>query len=298
MRVDNLRRIAALLVVFLAAFMPAATAGTKAPGCLKPFVENIVEDEVMAASDKNLFFGTVHKMDLKGQGGTVNAIALENFALAPSDVFHITLAPNNPGFSHLYPDANSMMGAINDLTTVTNGAVTGPPGLVGELKVLSSNNFAGAAGVEFDIKVSQDLGKANVVSYQKTITANGVTRRYDVEGVCNGCSLGSMVHENKNWGSPLSVDASGAINDSRMFDPDSGLATQFQKDILIHGPSGQFDSLHFNLRTTVQGQDQLILQTLLQQFDDPAVVSVIGSTQSAQFKAIFQSKWPSLVTYK
>lgn len=297
MRVNNLSRIAALLLVVLVAFMPAATAGTKTPDCLKPFVEAIVEDEIMVGDDKNLFFRTVNKMDLRGQGGTVNAIALEDFALAPSDVFHITVAPNNPGFSHLYPDANSMMGAINDLTTVANGAVTGPPGLAGELKVLSSNNFAGAAGVELDIKVSQDLGKANVRSYQKSITANGVTRRYDVEAACVNCSLGSMLHENKNWGSPLSVDASGAINDSRMLDPDSGLAAQFQKDILIHA-AGQFDSLHFNLRTIVQGQDQLILQTLLQQFDSPAVVNVLGSAQSGQLKSVFQSLWPSLVTYK
>jgi hypothetical protein len=295
MRINNLRRKVAFLVVLLTTFTAVAAAGgTKAPGCLKPFVETFVEDEALAASDKNQFFGTVHKMDLKGQGGTVNAIALEDFALAPSDVFHITLAPNNPGFSHLYSDANSMMGAISDLTTVTNGAVTGPPGLVGELKVLSSNNFAGAAGVELDLKVGQDLGKANVVSFQKRITApNGVTRIYDVESVCPGCSLGTMVHENKNWGSLLAVDATGAINDSRMAD----LAAQFQTDILIHGP-GQFDSLHFNLRTTVQGQDQQILQALLKQFDDPAVVSAIGITQSAQLKTVFQSKWPSLVTYK
>lgn len=299
MRFNRSLRIVWTTIWFLLA-VSAAIAGTKTPACLKPFVENIVEDEVMSTSDRNLFFRTVNKMDVAGQAGTVNALSLENQALAADQVFNIMTAPNNPGFSHLYQDANSMMGAVNDLTTAAaDGSVTGPQGLVSELKTLSGNNFASAAGAEFDIKVAQDAGKANVLSFQRRVVApNGTTRIYDVELTCNGCSLGSLLNENKNWGSLLQVDANGVINDVRVVGP-GALASQFQTDILIHGPTN-FDSLHFNFRTIVQSQDSLILQQLLAQFDDPVVTQLLAQQgiNSANLKGVFQSLWPGLVTYK
>src|SRR5215813_2695915 len=159
-------RKACVFLMLVVGTAPAVFSGTKSPECLKPFVENIVEDEVMDATDRQTFFKTVHGMDSKGQGGTVNALALSDEALEPNQVFNIMTAPNNANFSHLYPDANSIMGAVQDLTTIAaDGSVSGAPGLVGELKVLSGNNFAAAAGVELDLRVGQDLGKANIISF-------------------------------------------------------------------------------------------------------------------------------------
>lgn len=290
MRVMRILRTVSLVLVLLSGFVPAASGGTKSPSCLKPFVENIVENDVMTSKEKNLFFRTVDGMDVRGKAGTVNALALNNEALASDQVFGIMTAPNNPGFSHLYQDANGMMGAIGDLTTVAaDGSVTAVQGFQGELQVLGGNNFAAAAGAEFDIKVAQDAGKANVLSFQKRVTSpSGNLRIYDVETACTGCGLGSTLNENKNWGSALS-----GASDSRLTD----LVSQFGEDIQIHGPT-DFDSLHFNFRTVVQGQDSLILDQLSSKFDDPAIISAIGQAEATRLKAVFRSKWPTLVTYK
>jgi hypothetical protein len=278
-----------LKFVFLLAFFASAFGGTKSPACLRPFARDIIENEVLTKSEKNLFFRTVDTMDARGKTGAIVILGLNDSAIEADVAFEIMLAPNTSGFSHLYPDANSLYGAIGDIASLETGVIKGPKGFEGQLRVLGGGNAAAAAGVELDFKIAQDAGAGNVLSFQESLNSpSGVSRRYDVATKCDTCSLGMLYHEDKNWGFPLD-----GANDSRL----QGLLTQFDNDILIHGAT-DFDSFRLNLRTTVQAQDDLIFQQLLSRFDSDVVKGVLDATEIARRKSVFQKLWQSLRTYK
>jgi hypothetical protein len=255
------------------------------------FVENIIDDEEMATKDTNLFFRTVKKMDKGGQGGVVNLLALNNEALAPSQVHRVIQSVNNTGVPHMFSDSNSLANAINDLTTISQGEVSAAAGFQGQIQVMAGDNFAAAAGVEMDLRVAQDIGKDNIVGFQVSVPSpSGVTRRYDVVEKCSSCTLKQRFHENKNWTPPLS-----GIDDGRLTD----MANQFVQDIQIHGPSN-FDSMGFNFPDGFQNQDGTIMQALSAKFTDPDVVSYLKSQSidPVALQATFQSKWSSLANYR
>lgn len=208
------------------------------------------------------------------------------------EIFQPPVRDENP-----FGSDEAIFEAIGDFTEQVGADLVMPPGMERTIRELANRGagdedgvlfFQGAVFDLFTAKTARSKG-LEVASFQKELTvldANGVAigrREADLVTSCDGCPGGFLHHENKNWSSELS-----GLTDPRLV----GLASQFQRDILLHAASG-FATWRLNLRSVVSHQRDLIRNELLKQFDSPLVAQAFDDARRRELKEAFVEAWDS-----
>lgn len=198
-----------------------------------------------------------------------------------------------PVLDHPLQTGDALFAAIGKISSDVDSV----PGFPETLEKLGSEvNSNDALGAAMDIAVAKDFSANNaLIGFQKTV--NGVVQRnYDVAAACSSCPGSVLYAEDKNWTSALSVDSNGLVNDFRF----SSFLDEFERDIILQSPTG-FQAYQINLRTYVQGQQSVIVNTMLGVFDNPSarLSANLSPSQIAAARAAFLARVQSgLFTFR
>ncbi len=292
------KKVIHALVVWLAWLLGAPTAMAQNPGCLGDFpslFRNLSAGQSAKVTKAYAQYGAKAKNGMLAVVSQPSGLVPD---LGPADldtILEIFGRNVEFDFNPLGTDQR-LFEAIADLTEVLpDGSLRMRDGLASTIKDLANKGAGDDAvlfyqGAAHDLFVAEEIGPARIVSLQKEIPVPGGGRRFaDLVEECPGdCSgLPGILHENKNWMTPL-----GGPQDVRL----TGLAGQFKRDILIHNQT-DFNFYRLNLRETVRADEALIEQTLLAQFLDPEVVNALGAARAEALAALFEGQASSIIRF-
>lgn len=172
---------------------------------------------------------------------------------------------------------------------LTDDSYVGAPGLsetVGNLFADTSPNEKGALltlRVADENRLASKVVPGNGAGLEQPVDFNNASRRYDMRepDPSAPAGIGGIVHENKNWTTPLD-----GPDDFRL----TRFADEYRRDILIHSTSN-WNHYRINLRTTVQGQGDVIRDRLLREFDSELVRNALPPGAIDTLKRRFQALW-------
>lgn len=279
------------VIVLLFCLSSSAWAG-KAPTCLKPFIEDVVEELTKAQRDE--LYLVVRAADATGKTGVIAVLLVFEGENGPEIAWEIADHINNPALFHFYATPqDAFKGFMGYVAIGADGTVHAPPGWTAMItKFGDAASFTNRLGAELDAFVADQISRrgGTVLAFQEQLNIPGSTfRLYDVTEACPSCTFKRLFHEDKNWTTLLTGAGDGRL---------VGLANEFDRDIIAHASSG-FDSLHFDFNGIVGGQSGLIRDTLLLEFDNPTVTALVDADTLGRAKTAFQTAWNSgaIVTF-
>jgi hypothetical protein len=300
------RRLPPIILGFVILVPPLEGADFPTPNCLKPYAGHL--REILAREEAEELFVVVGGFSSDAQAGARALMDVREGGSALYEMVFDILEQTFPAGSRANPFESDealfeVMGRLYQ--------PGGRPGTDTVIKRVTSltedrDGFLVSQGAIFDLYMARSAategsGYSDVLSFDALFEPAGLQRRPDMLSRCNGCeSLLGVHHENKNWTKPLTGDLDNPTKGSLYFqytdEKVNRLASEFARDILLHGPTGfQHYRLNFRNVPEVAAQKDEIRKVLIKQFESPLVTGQIDDPQA--FLEAFEENFDDIVGF-